>query len=133
MKLVFEFQVRCVMSQSFSDPTPTSVDPSNSSTEIPAQVGSPDPTALSTPESVGLSDGSLGSSESPESTESTESNGATGSAQSIDPRYLAKPSDSYTKLAMRNMVRRKGTSLVHFGLTTLAVLALLIGVSYIFH
>ncbi len=50
-----------------------------------------------------------------------------------DPRYLAKPEDSYTKLAMRNMVRRRGTSLLHFSLTTLAVLGLLVGLSYIFH
>jgi hypothetical protein len=50
-----------------------------------------------------------------------------------DPRYMAKPSDSYTKLAMRNMVRRRGTSLLHFSLTTLAVLGLLVGLSYIFH
>lgn len=50
-----------------------------------------------------------------------------------DPRYMAKPEDSYTKLAMRNMVRRRGTSLLHFSLTTLAVLGLLVGLSYIFH
>lgn len=40
---------------------------------------------------------------------------------------------SYTRLAMRHMVRRKGTSLVHFGLTTLAVLGLLVGLAYVFH
>lgn len=50
-----------------------------------------------------------------------------------DPRYMAKPSDSYTKLAMKNMVRRKGTSLFHFTLTTLGVLALLIGLAVAFH
>ncbi len=50
-----------------------------------------------------------------------------------DPRYMAKPSDSYTKLAMKNMVRRRGTSLFHFSLTTIAVLGLLVGLSYLFH
>jgi hypothetical protein len=40
---------------------------------------------------------------------------------------------SYTRLAMRHMVRRKGTSLVHFGLTTLAVVGLLIGLAVAFH
>lgn len=38
---------------------------------------------------------------------------------------------SYVKLAMRNMVRKKGTSLKHFFLTTTALLAFLIGVSYL--
>lgn len=50
-----------------------------------------------------------------------------------EPRYMAQPSDSYTKLAMKNMVRRRGTSLFHFSLTTIAVLGLLIGLSYLFH
>ena len=48
-------------------------------------------------------------------------------------KYMAKPEDSYTKLAMRNMVRRGGTSLFHFGLTLAAVLGFLVGVSYLFH
>ncbi|WP_204104677.1 MULTISPECIES: DUF3285 domain-containing protein [Spirulina sp. CCY15215] len=38
---------------------------------------------------------------------------------------------SYVKLAMRNMVRKRGKSLFHFFLSTLAVLGLLIGVSYL--
>ncbi|MBD1831368.1 DUF3285 domain-containing protein [Trichocoleus sp. FACHB-90] len=41
----------------------------------------------------------------------------------------AKP--SYVKLAMRNMVRKRGTSLQHFALTTVGLLAVLIGLSYI--
>ena len=52
---------------------------------------------------------------------------------SVNPKYMAKPEDSYTKLAMRNMVRRGGTSLFHFGLTVAAVLGFLVGVSYLFH
>jgi hypothetical protein len=38
---------------------------------------------------------------------------------------------SYVKLAMRNMVRKKGTSLKHFFLSTAGLLALLIGLSYL--
>jgi hypothetical protein len=39
--------------------------------------------------------------------------------------------DSYVKLAMRNMVRKRGTSLKHFFLTTFGLLALLIGLAYL--
>ena len=41
------------------------------------------------------------------------------------------PQDSYVKLAMRNMVRKSGTSLKHFGLTTLALLGVLVGLAYL--
>ena len=41
----------------------------------------------------------------------------------------AKP--SYTKLAMRNMVRKGGTSLKHFALTTVGLLAVLVGLAYL--
>ena len=53
-------------------------------------------------------------------------------AAAINSKYMAKPDDSYTKLAMRNMVRRGGTSLFHFGLTLAAVLGFLVGMSYLF-
>jgi hypothetical protein len=39
--------------------------------------------------------------------------------------------DSYVKLAMRNMVRKKGTSLKHFFLTIIGLFAFLIGISYL--
>ena len=39
--------------------------------------------------------------------------------------------DSYVKLAMRNMVRKRGTSLKHFFLTTAGLLVFLIGISYL--
>ncbi len=39
--------------------------------------------------------------------------------------------DSYVKLAMRNMVRKGGQSLRHFFLTTVGLLALLIGLAYL--
>jgi hypothetical protein len=41
------------------------------------------------------------------------------------------PQDSYVKLAMRNMVRKKGISLKHFFLTVSGLLAFLIGISYL--
>jgi hypothetical protein len=43
----------------------------------------------------------------------------------------AEPPPSYVKLAMRNMVRKGGKSLVHFGLTTVGLIGLLIGLSYL--
>lgn len=39
--------------------------------------------------------------------------------------------DSYVKLAMRNMVRKGGTSLKHFLLTSIGLLLFLIIVSYL--
>jgi hypothetical protein len=42
-----------------------------------------------------------------------------------------EPQDSYVKLAMRNMVKKKGISLKHFFLTTLGLLTFLIGMSYL--
>jgi len=38
---------------------------------------------------------------------------------------------SYVKLAMRNMVRKGGTSLYHFALSAIGLLALLIGLAYL--
>ena len=43
----------------------------------------------------------------------------------------SEPAPSYTKLAMRNMVRKKGTSLKHFFLTTAGLLGFLIGLAYL--
>ncbi|MFZ9737780.1 MAG: DUF3285 domain-containing protein [Prochlorotrichaceae cyanobacterium] len=40
-------------------------------------------------------------------------------------------SASYVKLAMRNMVRKRGKSLSHFFLTTITLLGVLIGLSYL--
>lgn len=42
---------------------------------------------------------------------------------------VAKP--SYTKLAMRNMVRKRGTSLMHFSLTVAGLLGVLVGLAYL--
>ena len=63
-------------------------------------------------------------SPTPESTESpilTETQVPTASA----------PQPSYVKLAMRNMVRKRGTSFKHFVLTSIGLLGLLIGLSYL--
>lgn len=43
----------------------------------------------------------------------------------------AEPQPSYVKLAMRNMVRKGGKSLKHFALTTIGLLAVLVGLAYI--
>ena len=43
----------------------------------------------------------------------------------------AKPSDSYVKLAMRNLVKKGGLSLKHFFLTTAGLIAFLVGISYL--
>lgn len=45
----------------------------------------------------------------------------------------SEPQPSYVKLAMRNMVRKRLTSLKHFFLTTVGLLSLLIGLSYLTH
>lgn len=42
-----------------------------------------------------------------------------------------EPQASYVKLAMRNMVRKRGTSLKHFALTTIGLLGVLIGLAYL--
>lgn len=44
---------------------------------------------------------------------------------------VAGTQPSYVKLAMRNMVRKRGTSLKHFALTTIGLLAILVGLSYL--
>ena len=43
----------------------------------------------------------------------------------------SKPTDSYVKLAMRNMVRKGGKSLRHFFLTMLGLFTILVGLSYL--
>lgn len=47
------------------------------------------------------------------------------------PNSSPEPKASYVKLAMRNMVRKKGISLKHFFLTTAGLLGLLVGLSYL--
>jgi Protein of unknown function (DUF3285) len=40
---------------------------------------------------------------------------------------------SYVKLAMRNMVQKGGTSIKHFALSAIGLLAVLIGLAYLTH
>lgn len=53
--------------------------------------------------------------------------------QTENPTSVAtgEPQPSYVKLAMRNMVRKGGTSLKHFFLTTIALIGLLVGLAYL--
>ena len=50
-------------------------------------------------------------------------------AQGQDTTPEAPP--SYVKLAMRNMVKKGGKSLQHFGLTVSALLGILVGLAYL--
>ncbi len=45
----------------------------------------------------------------------------------------SSPQLSYTRLAMRNMVRKGKTSLLHFTLTAVGLVAMLVGLAYLFH
>jgi hypothetical protein len=47
------------------------------------------------------------------------------------PDVTTEPQPSYVKLAMRNMVRKRGLSLKHFFLTTTGLLAFFVGISYL--
>jgi hypothetical protein len=59
--------------------------------------------------------------------ESTPSSNPTGSTPASQP--TEQP--SYVKLAMRNMVRKGGKSLFHFGLSAVGLLGLFIGLAYL--
>ncbi|MBW4568077.1 MAG: DUF3285 domain-containing protein [Tolypothrix carrinoi HA7290-LM1] len=47
--------------------------------------------------------------------------------------HKTEPKPSYVKLAMRNMVRKGGTSLKHFALTGVGIVAVLVGLAYLTH
>lgn len=56
----------------------------------------------------------------------------TSTASAAESRATAaEPQPSYTKLAMRNMVRKGGTSLKHFALTIFGLLGVLVGLAYL--
>ena len=59
------------------------------------------------------------------------SNKSTFNKQDILKNQNVEPDASYVKLAMRNMVRKKFTSLKHFLVTTIGLLAFLIGLAYL--
>ncbi|XHX79622.1 MAG: DUF3285 domain-containing protein [Stenomitos frigidus ULC029] len=52
-------------------------------------------------------------------------------ATATDTPTVTEPKPSYVKLAMRNMVRKRGLSLQHFFLTTVALLAVFVGLAYL--
>lgn len=60
----------------------------------------------------------------------TQSNSPVESPES-QPAAAQEAPPSYIKLAMRNMVRKGGKSLFHFSLTTVGLLALLVGLAYL--
>jgi hypothetical protein len=49
----------------------------------------------------------------------------------ISTATVTEPKPSYVKLAMRNMVRKGGTSMTHFAMTTVGLLAVLVGLAYL--
>jgi hypothetical protein len=49
----------------------------------------------------------------------------------MDKLPTTEPQPSYVKLAMRNMVRKGGTSLKHFALTAIGLLSVLVGLAYL--
>lgn len=59
---------------------------------------------------------------------------AAQSPETLDPTQTPsaeEQKDSYVKLAMRNMVKKSNKSIFHFGLTTIALLGVLIGLAYL--
>lgn len=53
------------------------------------------------------------------------------SSETVTTSINNEPQPSYVKLAMRNMVRKRGTSIKHFLLSTIGLLAFFIGISYL--
>ncbi|MDX2239567.1 MAG: DUF3285 domain-containing protein [Leptolyngbyaceae cyanobacterium bins.302] len=68
------------------------------------------------------------SSEDVDSSQAVEISGREDSTSSATPQ---EPKPSYVKLAMRNMVRKRGKSLQHFFLTTIALLGVFVGLAYL--
>ena len=52
-------------------------------------------------------------------------------AETATAPITTEPQPTYVKLAMRNMVRKRGTSLKHFFLTTAGLLGFLVGLAYL--
>lgn len=55
----------------------------------------------------------------------------TMTAAKTNPSAVDEPPPSFVKLAMRNMVKKGGTSLYHFFLSAVAMLTLLVGLAYL--
>lgn len=72
-------------------------------------------------------------SDTPETTagQSSPTSTAAPTASETPEVQTSTPQPSYVKLAMRNMVRKRGKSLFHFTLTTVGLLTVLIGLAYL--
>jgi Protein of unknown function (DUF3285) len=68
---------------------------------------------------------------SPENQENLELSAESTSDAEILSNEPVKPPGSYVKLAMRNMVRKRGKSLQHFFLSTAGLLVLFVGLAYL--
>jgi Protein of unknown function (DUF3285) len=68
--------------------------------------------------------------ENQENLELTEALGESN-AENNETTAPVKPPGSYVKLAMRNMVRKRGKSLQHFFLSTVGLLVLFVGLAYL--
>lgn len=51
--------------------------------------------------------------------------------EELEKTTVTTPPPTYVKLAMRNMVKKKGVSLKHFFLTTMGLLGVLLGLAYL--
>lgn len=69
-------------------------------------------------------------SETPQETQPELSPPTEPTSEPTSPVAASRP-PSFVKSAMRNMVRKRGTSLYHFALTTLGLLSALIGLAYL--
>lgn len=63
----------------------------------------------------------------PETDRSTPIENSAPTSKSSDP----EKAPTFVKLAMRNMVRKGGKSLFHFGLTIVGLLTVLVGLAYV--
>ncbi len=70
---------------------------------------------------------------SPNTPNDRETEHSTPIEDSAQPSQAKKPEKepTFVKLAMRNMVRKGGKSLFHFGLTIVGLLAVLVGLAYV--
>lgn len=59
-----------------------------------------------------------------------EPNALTDASPEVNAAPATRP-PSFVKLAMRNMVRKRGKSLYHFFLTTVGLLTVLVGLAYL--
>jgi hypothetical protein len=50
----------------------------------------------------------------------------------VDPITSTTPPPSYVKLAMRNMVKKRGISIFHFLLTSVGLIGVLVGLAVVF-